>query len=115
MVADNVLYRLRKLEYIALLHILSDLYGIFQRLILTHQTVEGASHLETLCNLIKADVICHQNHDIVNVCLHIIHIVYKIQELQYIHVQRFDAISVCRRTFAAFNHPADGAVEETVS
>ena len=50
-------------------------------IVLTQQTVEACAHRLSHRDLIDADIICHENDDVVEVCRYIIHITDEVQKL----------------------------------
>ena len=50
-------------------------------IVLTQQMVEACAHYLSRRDLIDADIICHEDDDIIKVCRNIIDITNKIQEL----------------------------------
>ena len=59
-------------------------------IVLTEQTVQGAAHLFPHRDLVQTDVVRHQDDDVVQIGLYVIHVAHQIQELQHIHVLRLD-------------------------
>ena len=82
--------------------------------VLAHQAIQRATHLLVHGDLVQPDIVCHQDDDVVEVGLDVIHIAHQIQELQYIRVLRFDTVAISGSTLAALDHTPDGAFEESV-
>ena len=64
-------------------------------------------HLLAQCNLICADIVCHQNDQIVHICWNVIHIADQVKQLQQRDVLCFDSGAYLGGFLAALNHSAD--------
>ena len=82
--------------------------------VLAEQAVQAVAHLFTHGDLIQPDIVRHQDDDVVQVGLDVIDVTHHIQQLQYVHVLRLDAVAVIGGTLTALNHAADGAVQKGV-
>ena len=100
-----------------LLFVRQEIIGISSSsdIVLAHQTVQGSSHLLTHDDLIHADIISHQDNDIIQIRLNIIDVTNQVQKLQHGHILLLNAgIRVCR-LLAALDHSADRTVKECVN
>ena len=80
--------------------------------VLAHQPVEGRRYSGAHGDLVRAQVIRHQDDDVVQIGLHIVDITDEVEELEHIHVLRFNAEAAVRSPLAALDDAADGAVQE---
>ena len=80
--------------------------------VLAHKPVQGLSDLLTENDLICADIVSHQDNDIVHVGRDVIHIADQVQELQNINVHSLDSRANIRCVLAALDHTANGTVKE---
>ena len=80
--------------------------------VLAHETVQGLSDLFTEHDLICADIIGHQDHDVVHIGRDVIHIADQVQELQNINVHSLYSRPNIRCILAALDHTANGTVKE---
>ena len=83
-------------------------------IVLTHQTIKASSDSFTHDNLIYTNIVCHKDHDIVQIGRNIINISNQVQKFQYIHILLFDAIAVVGCFLATLDYSADRAVQESM-
>ena len=83
-------------------------------IVLTHQTIKASSDSFTHYNLIYTNIVCHKDHDIVQIGRNIINISNQVQKFQYIHILLFDTITIVSSFLATLNHSADRAVQESM-
>ena len=84
--------------------------------VLTKQIVQRLPHLLAENDFVGADIIGHQNHDVIQIGRHIVvDVANQVEELQHIHIVRSDTCTGCRSSVAAVNNPADGAIQEAVN
>ena len=63
-------------------------------------------------NLVRVNIVDHQDGDVLNVRLDILDVTDKVEQLEDIHVLLFQAVVGIRRILAAVDDPADGALQE---
>ena len=80
--------------------------------VLAHEPVQGLSDLLAENDLICADIIGHQDNNVVHVGRDVIHIADQVQELQNINVHSLDSRANIRCVLAALDHTANGTVKE---
>ena len=83
-------------------------------IVLAHQTVKASTDSFTHDNLIHTNIICHEDHDIVQIGRNIINISNQVQKFQYVHILLFDTITVVGSFLAALDDPADRTVQESM-
>ena len=80
--------------------------------VLAHEPVQGLSDLLAENDLICADIVSHQDNNVVHVGRDVIHIADQVQELQNINVHSLDSRANIRCVLAALDHTANGTVKE---
>ena len=83
-------------------------------IVLRYQSIQGLLYFKTGGNLIRTNIFCHENADIVHICLDIVYIAYEIQEFQDIDIILFNAIMMICCILATVNDMANGTVQECV-
>ena len=63
-------------------------------------------------NLVRANIVNHQDGDILDVCLDIFNVTDKVEQLEDVHILLFQAVVGIRRILAAVDDSADGALQE---
>ena len=63
-------------------------------------------------NLVRVNIVDHQDGDILNVRLDIFNVADKVEQLEDVHVLLLQAVVGIRRILAAVDDPADGALQE---
>ena len=82
--------------------------------VLAHQTVQAVTDGFTHGDFVHANIVRHQNHDVIQVGRNVINIPDQVQKFQYIHIQCFNAIPIVRSSLAAFNDTADRTIQESM-
>ena len=83
-------------------------------IVLAQQPAQRGIHLFPQGNLVGADIVGHQDHQIVQVGRNIIHIPDQVKELEHVHILLLDACAAVGGVLAPLNHPTDGTVQERV-
>ena len=81
-------------------------------IILVHKPVQGLSYFFTKDNLIRPDVICHQDYNVIYISRDVIYVADQIQQFQHIDIHRLDTCSDIRCILAALDYTADRAFKE---
>ena len=63
-------------------------------------------------NLVRVNIVDHQDGDVLNVRLDIFNVADEVEQLEDVHVLLFQAVVGIRRILAAVDDPADGALQE---
>ena len=81
--------------------------------VLSHQPIQTAAQLFAHRDLFQTDVVCHQNHKVVQIGRHVlVDISNEIEKLQNIHIHRLQTIVIFYGFAAAINHIANGTIQE---
>src|SRR5699024_9404663 len=83
-------------------------------IVLAHQPVQTFTDSLTHGDLVHANIIRHQNYNIVQIGRNVVNITNQVQQFQHIHILCFDAITIISSLLAAFNYTADGAIQESM-
>ena len=81
--------------------------------VLSHQPIQAAAQLFAHSNLFQTNVVCHQNHKVVQIGRHVlVDISNEIEKLQNIHIHRLQTIVIFYGFAAAINHIANRTVQK---
>src|SRR5699024_5148496 len=78
--------------------------------VLAHQPVQTFTDSLTHGDLVHANIIRHQNYNIVQIGRNVVDVTNQVQQFQHIHILCFDAITIISSFLTTFNHTTDGAV-----
>ena len=81
-------------------------------IVLAHKPVQGFSDIFAEDDLIRADIISHQDNNVVHVGRDVIHIADQIKELKNVHVHSFNSRTNICCILAALNHAANRTIKE---
>ena len=76
-------------------------------IVLAHKPVQTFTDSLTHGDLVHANIICHQNYNIVQIGRNIINVTNQVQQFQHIHILCFDTITIVSSFLTAFNYTAD--------
>ena len=79
-------------------------------IVLAEQSVKTTLHSLSHGNLVQANIICHQDDKVIQVCRNVIDITDKIQELQHIHILLFNTIAIVSCPLTTLNYTSNCAI-----
>ena len=80
--------------------------------VLRQKAFQRSRNGRTKGNLVRVNIVDHQDGDVLNVRLDILNIADEVEQLEDIHILLFQAVVGIRRILATVDDPADGALQE---
>ena len=80
--------------------------------VLREESFERRAHLLTHGNLVHADLVRHEDHEIVEFRLHVVHIAHEIEEFQDGYILHLQTVARLSCPLGALDDTTDGAVKE---